>query len=147
MAVGRICSRITATASPDETVRAAARRMAKYGVGTLVVLQEDRGRGARAVGLITDRDIAVRCVAESLDPGEVRVSEVMSAPVHSVSDDTPIEEALARMVSAGTRRLVVTSDGDRVAGILTVDDVLDLIAREAAAIGHVLEKQQPHVPV
>lgn len=145
MAVGRICSRITATASPDESVRAAARRMAEYGVGTLVVLKENRG--ARAVGLITDRDIAVRCVAEQLDPDEVLVSQVMSAPVHSVSDDTPVEEALARMAAAGTRRLIVTSDGDRVAGILTLDDVIDLIGREAAAIGRLLEKQQPHVHV
>jgi CBS domain-containing protein len=48
MSVGRICTRITASASPDESVRAAARRMAEYGVGTLVVLKEDRG--ARAVG-------------------------------------------------------------------------------------------------
>ena len=143
MAVGRICSRITATASPDESVRAAARRMAEYGVGTLVVLKENRG--ARAVGLITDRDIVVRCVAEKLDADDVLVSQVMSAPVHTVSDDIPVEEALARMAAAGTRRLIVTSDGDRVAGILTLDDVIDLIGREAAAIGRLLEKQQPHV--
>jgi CBS domain-containing protein len=146
MAVGRICSRVTATASPDESVRAAARRMAEFGVGTLVVLKEG-SRGARAVGLITDRDIAVRCVAEKRDPDVALVSQVMSAPVHTVDDHIPVEEALARMAAAGTRRLIVTSDGERVAGILTLDDVLDLMGREAAAIGRLLEKQQPHVQV
>jgi CBS domain-containing protein len=144
MAVGRICSRITATASPDESVRAAARRMAEFGVGTLVVLKEG-SRGARAIGLITDRDIAVRCVAEQRDPDVALVSQVMSTPVHTVDDQTPVEEALTRMAAAGTRRLIVTSDGDRVAGILTLDDVLDLMGREAAAVGRLLEKQQPHV--
>lgn len=145
MAVGRICTRITASASPDESVRTAARRMAEYGVGTLVVLKEDRG--ARAVGLITDRDIAVRCVAENLDPESVRVSKIMSAPVHTVSDDTSVEEALSIMASAGTRRLVVISDGERVAGILTLDDVLGRASREWTAIGRLLERQQPNVLV
>lgn len=145
MSVGRICTRITASASPDESVRAAARRMAEYAVGTLVVLKEDRG--ARAVGLITDRDIAVRCVAEGLDPETVLVSKIMSTPVHSVSDDTPIEEALSRMASVGTRRLVVISDGDRVSGIFTLDDVLDRTSREWTAIGRLLERQQPNVLV
>jgi CBS domain-containing protein len=145
MGVGRICSRITATASPDETVRAAARRMAEYEVGTLVVLKENRG--SRAVGVITDRDIVVRCIAERLDPDTALVSQVMSTPVHSVSDDTPVEEALSRMARAGTRRLIVTGEDDRLAGILTLDDVLELMGRESAAIGRLLEKQQPHVAV
>lgn len=144
MTAGRLCSRILATASPDESVRAAARRMAEFDVGTLVVLKENRG--SHAVGVITDRDIAVRCVAEKLDPDEALVSEVMTTPVHVVSDDTSIEEAISRMASSGTRRLIVTEDGDRVAGILSLDDILDSIVREASAIGRLLEKQQPRIP-
>lgn len=144
MSAGRICTRIMATASPDESVRAAARRMAQYDVGTLVVVKENRG--TRAVGIITDRDIALRCVAEKLDPDEALVSEVMTAPAHSVSNDTTIEDALDQMASVGTRRLVVTADGDRPAGLLSLDDVLDLLVRETVAIGRLLGKQQPHVP-
>ncbi len=145
MTAGRLCSRIMATASPDESVRAAARRMAEFDVGTLVVLKETRG--SRAVGVITDRDIAIRCVAEKLDPDAALVSEVMTTPVHSVGDDTPLDEAISKMAAAGTRRLVVTGEGDRVAGILSLDDVLDLIVRETTAIGRLLEKQQPRIPV
>jgi CBS domain-containing protein len=51
------------------------------------------------------------------------------------------------MASAGTRRLVVISDGERVAGILTLDDVLDRASREWTAIGRLLERQQPNVLV
>ena len=144
MTAGRLCSRILATASPDESARKAAKRMADYDVGALVVLKEDRG--AKAVGMITDRDIVLRGIAERLDLDDTNVSEIMSKPVNSVRDDTPIEEAVAKMASAGTRRLVVTAEGDRVAGILTLDDVLDGIARETAAIGKVLQLQQPQVP-
>ena len=144
MTAGRLCSRILATASPDESVRKAAKRMADYDVGALVVLKEDRG--SKAVGIITDRDIVLRGIAERLDLDDTNVSEIMSKPVNSVRDDTPIEEAVAKMASAGTRRLVVTAEGDRVAGILTLDDVLDGIARETAAIGKVLQLQQPQVP-
>lgn len=144
MSAGRICSRIMATASPDESIRAAARRMAEYDVGTLVVLKENRG--SRAVGLITDRDITIRCVAENRNSDDALVSEIMTTPVHSVSDDTPVEEALAKMADVGTRRLVVTGEGGRVAGILTLDDVLDLLTRETAAIKRLLSKQQPRVP-
>ena len=144
MTVGRLCSRILATASPDESVLAAARRMAEYDVGALVVLKETRG--AAAVGLITDRDIVVRCIAERHDPEDLMVSDVMTKPVFTVSDATPIDEALGKMAAAGTRRLVVTAEGGRVAGILTLDDVLDAMVRETAAIGKLLQKQQPHVP-
>jgi CBS domain-containing protein len=144
MSAGQICSRIMATASPGESIRAAARRMAEYDVGTLVVLKENRG--SHAVGLITDRDIAIQCVAHNRNADEVLVSEIMATPVHSIRDDTPIEDALLKMAEAGTRRLIVTSEGDRVAGILTLDDVLDLLAREAAAIKLLLGKQQPKVP-
>jgi CBS domain-containing protein len=144
MSAGRICSRIMATASPDESIRAAARRMAEYDVGTLVVLKESRG--SRAVGLITDRDITIRCVAESRNPDDALVSELMTTPVHSVSDDTPVEDALAKMADVGTRRLIVTGEGGRVAGILTLDDVFDLLTRETAAIKRLLSKQQPKVP-
>ena len=145
MSAGQICSRIMATASPNESIRAAARRMAEYDVGTLVVLKENRG--SHAVGLITDRDIAIQCVAHNRDADEVLVSEIMATPVHAIRDDTPIEDALLKMAEVGTRRLVVTGEGDRVAGILTLDDVLDLLAREAAAIKRLLVKQQPKVPV
>jgi CBS domain-containing protein len=144
MTAGRLCSRIMATASPDESVRAVARRMAEFDVGTLVVLKENRG--SHAVGVITDRDVTIRCVAEKLDPDEARVSEVMTSPVHSVSDDTPLEDAITKMAAAGTRRLVVTGEGNRVAGILSLDDILDMIVRETTAIGRLLEKQQPRIP-
>ena len=145
MSAGRICSRVIATASPHESIRAVARRMAEYDVGTLVVLEGDGA--SRAIGVLTDRDIAVRCVARNLEPDQTLVSDIMTTPVQSVSEHTPIEDAISRMASAATRRLVVTGDGDRVVGILSLDDVLDLLIEETGAIGRLLEKQKPRIPV
>ena len=143
MSAGRICSRVVATATPAETIRVVARRMADNDVGALVVVS---GNGAlRATGIITDRDITTRCVAAGLDLDRTPVSQVMSTPVQSVNEATPIEQALARMASTAMRRLVVTGEHDRPVGILSLDDVLDLLAVEAGAIGRLLSKQQPHV--
>ena len=145
MTAGRLCTRVLATAWPDQTVRVAAQRMAEFDVGALVILKEERA--TRAVGILTDRDIVVRCVAEQLDPEQTKVSEIMTTPVFTVRDETPISEALAKMASAGTRRLVVVAEGERVAGVLTLDDILGDMAWESSAVGKLLQKQQPSVPV
>jgi CBS domain-containing protein len=74
------------------------------------------------------------------------LSEIMTDPVQTVANSASVEEAINTMATAGTRRLVVTEDGTRVAGVLSLDDVLELLARQTAAIGRLLEKQQPKIP-
>jgi CBS domain-containing protein len=140
MSTGRICSRIIATVAPMENIRAAARRMADHRVGTLVAVEGDR-----PVGIVTDRDIALRVVAEGLDPDLTPVSAILTTPLRSVHESMPIQEALSLMASAGTRRIVVTGDHGELAGILSLDDVLDLLIEEADTIGRLLGKQQPAI--
>jgi CBS domain-containing protein len=144
MSVARISSRVVATATPGENVRVAARRMADHDVGTLVVVRA--GHPQKAEGIVTDRDIAVRCVAGRFDPDETTISDVMSTPVHSVDEHTPIEDAVAAMARAGTRRLVVTADDNRVVGLLSLDDILDNMVQEAGSIARLLEQQKPRIP-
>lgn len=143
MSAGKICTRVVATVSPRESIRVAARRMAENDVGSLVVVNLDGV--TQAAGIITDRDITVRCVAGKLDPDTTPVSRVMTSPVVSVDESTPIEQAVSRMATAATRRLVVTGDGHRFVGILSVDDILDLLVEEAKAVARLLEKQTPHL--
>ena len=145
MSIGRICSRVVATATPEETVRVAARRMLRNEVGTLVVVEG--GGDNHPVGLLTDRDIALRCVAGDLDPDKALVSTVMTTPVQALNEETTIEDAIHRMARMGTRRLVVTGEEGRLAGILSLDDVLGLVVGEVTSIGEILDKQQPAVPV
>jgi CBS domain-containing protein len=133
MSVGKICVRAVHTASPDETVLEAARRMAREKTGTLVVLDLER----LPIGILSDRDVMVRCVAEGKDPTLALVSELMSTPVASVRETMPIEDALAQMATCRVRRVPVVDDKDRLVGIL-VDDVIELLIEEAGAIGRLL---------
>jgi len=137
VSVGVICVRSVQVASPEETVRAVTARMADAGVGTVVVLGEDR----KPVGILTDRDIALRCVAQRRDPDTTEVGSVMSVPVTCVHESTPIETALARMAGVHTRRLVVLDDEERLVGILALDDVLELLAEELASVGKLLRQR------
>jgi CBS domain-containing protein len=131
------------TIQPSETVRTAAARMTEHAVGTLVVMELDGP--ARPLGVVTDRDLVVRCLAARLDPDVTPVSEVMTTPVTALGEDTPIEDALSQMAVAGKRRVVVTSNGYRVAGILSLDDVLDQLFQEGKSIARLLEKQRPQI--
>ena len=143
MSTGKICSRSVVVVGPGESVREAARRMDQYSVGTLVVQDEDEA----LLGILSDRDIAIRCVARGLDPDTDTVGDVMTSPVRSVEEATPIEDALTLMASAGVRRLpVVDVEDDRVIGILSVDDVLGLLSEEIATIGKLLARYEPDIP-
>ena len=106
MSGGRICVRTVSVASPDEPVREAARRMREADVGTLVVVDGKRN----PMGILTDRDVTLRCVAEGRDPDTTSVADVMTTPVLCVSESSPIEEALGRMAGIAGRRLAVVKN-------------------------------------
>jgi CBS domain-containing protein len=117
--------------------------MADYDVGTVVVIEGDGLRPP--IGILTDRDVAIRGVATGLDLTHTPISQLMTTPVHTVDEATPIEQAIGRMASSATRRLVVTGAEGRPIGMLSLDDVLDLITAEAGAVGRLLGKQHPQV--
>ncbi len=142
MSAGRICSRTVITAVPDESVREAAQRMAHHGVGTLVVVKAG-GSGSEPIGIVTDRDIAMRCVAEGRDPDTLAVSSIMAQPLRVIDQDMPIEHAIVRMAEAGARRLVVIGKGNTLVGLLSLDDILELLSDEFSPIHRLLEHQEP----
>jgi signal-transduction protein with cAMP-binding, CBS, and nucleotidyltransferase domain len=146
MVVGTVCRRKIATVSPDETLRAAASRMEEDDVGTLVVVEP---HSDRAIGMLTDRDLAIRSVAHGLSPESTLVSQVMSSPVHTIDENGPIEFALGEMAAAATRRLVVTATGtgNRMVGILSLDDLLGLLCDQATSLSLLLQKQRPLIGV
>jgi CBS domain-containing protein len=111
--------------------------MAEHGVGTVVVVDGAR----RPIGMLTDRDIAVRVVAPGLDPNQATIGEVMSKPVHSVVEETSIESAIRGMAGATVRHAVVTDAKGKLVGILALDDLLDLLAEEVEAVGALVRSQ------
>src|SRR3990172_5222783 len=143
MTIRKTMSEVVATASPQETIRAAAARMAANELGSLVVVQP--GDGGKPVGILTDRDVMTRCVATGVDPDAGLVLSIMSQPVHCITEHAPIDEALGRMAKFGTRRLVVVNDAGTVVGVLSLDDILLELAEEAGQIEALLAKQHPLV--
>ncbi len=139
MTVGRICQRQVDTAEGKEMARAAARRMSPRCVGTLVVLDESR----KPVGILTDRDLAVRVLAEGLNPDTTPVADVMTRHPSTVSENAAIEDVLALMRSKAVRRMPVVDKQGRLVGLVSVDDVLTLLAEEFRHLGKLLEKSSP----
>lgn len=139
MDIGRLCQRTVDTARSDETARAAAQRMATRCVGTLVVVDENR----RPVGMLTDRDLALRVVGAGQHPHEVTVGDVMTRSVETIPEGATIEAALATMRTGSVRRLPVVDVDGAMVGIVSLEDVLALLAREMAEVGRFLQQTSP----
>ena len=139
MSVGRICVREVDLADADESVQVAAARMHSRKVGTLVVLNPSK----HPVGIVTDRDLTVRVLAEGRDYYATTVGEVMTEVPATVTEEMPIEQAVTIMRSGPFRRLPVVDDDGMLVGLLSVDDVLDLLAEEFNSINKLLQRESP----
>jgi len=140
MTVGKICQHDVDVASPDDTARSAVQMMAKRKVGTLVVVDGQR----KPIGLVTDRDLALRVLGGDRDPASTSVGDVMTHEPTVVSESTAIEEALKTMRLLGVRRLPVVGSDGRLSGIVSVDDFLKLLMTEFGDLGAILDKETPH---
>ena len=100
MRIKQIMSRPVGAIDPTTTIAAAAQKMRDEDVGCLLV-----GRDDRLLGIVTDRDIVVRTLAEGGFPGREPVGNVMSSEVLSCLEDQPVQEAASMMAEHGVRRL------------------------------------------
>lgn len=112
MTPGAECARV------DESVSDAARKMRDLGVGALPICGDDN----RLAGMITDRDIVLKCVAEGHDTTTMKVAEYAGDEVVTIGADDSVEMALATMTSAGVRRLPVV-DGRDLVGMVSQADI------------------------
>lgn len=117
MKVNEVMTREVRLVRPDQTLRSAARLMAEMDIGSLPVQENDR-----LVGMITDRDLAVRGMAEGLGP-DAQVSEVMTLDVKYCFDDQSVGEVARNMADIRVRRLPVVNRDKRLVGILSLGDV------------------------
>ena len=93
--------------------------------------------------MLTDRDLAIRVVARGIDPFSTTVGQVMTRGPRTVLQSSPIESALGVMRVAACRRLPVVDDGGKLVGLLSLDDILDLLAEEFSEIGKLLGEESP----
>ncbi|ESP90130.1 putative signal-transduction protein containing cAMP-binding and CBS domains [Candidatus Halobonum tyrrellensis G22] len=125
------------TASPDAPVTEVATEMRDENVGSVVVVESDA-----PVGLVTDRDIAVRIAADGLDADEMTAEGVMTEDPLTVERDTGVFELCATMDEEDVRRMPVVDGGDLV-GIVTLDDLIRLLTDELTTLTGVIEAESP----
>ena len=116
--IHEIMTRGVAVTRRDETLQAAAQRMREMDIGSLPVVD-----GKALVGMVTDRDITIRGVAEGMIPQESLVSDVMTEEVLWCRDDASVESVLEQMGEAQVRRLAVLDAGNEIVGIVALGDL------------------------
>lgn len=142
MKVSEAMTSQVSVARPTDTIRQVAETMAKVDSGVVPVVED-----GRVLGLVTDRDIVLRVVAEGRS-FDAPVSEAMSEEVLSVKEDDVLADATAKMASNQVRRLVVLNEAGKLTGILSLGDVakdygakqvgktLEEISQEAGEAAH-----------
>jgi len=119
------------TCAPDASLVQVAGDMDRYNVGSVVVVDADGG----VVGIVTDRDVAVRGVARGRDP-DASIRDIMSTHVIVLRDDADLFDAAQKMAESGCRRLPVTDADGALKGVVALDDLMILFARQADHLAH-----------
>ena len=143
MNVGKICRRQVVTVTPRTDLVTAAELMREKHVGFLIVVEpEPHAQVGRPVGVLTDRDIVISIVARSADPTLLTVGDVMTREPVMVDESDPVEAALRTMRRMGLRRLPVVGARGMLVGVLSLDDVLDMLAAEIGDLSGAVRSEQ-----
>lgn len=128
MKVSEIMSQDVRLVRPDQTIREAAQIMSDIDAGAIPVAEEDR-----LIGMLTDRDIAIRAVARDLPP-DTKVREVMSENVKYCFDDEDVDKIVENMAEIQIRRLPVVNRQKRLVGIVSLGDIATTSGPEEAGV-------------
>ena len=119
--------------APDDSVLDAIRRMAEYGVGALLVIND-----GQLVGFFSERDYTRKVILEGLASRDTPVEKVMSTPVISISPDATVQQGLSMMTEKHIRHLPVT-DGSGVIGVVSIRDLVKAVIEDQRALIKQLE--------
>lgn len=141
MTVGTVCNRDVVYATREMAAPEAARLMRQYHVGNLIVVEEQAGRRI-PVGIVTDRDLVIEVLAQGVAPESVTMADIMSATLTTARESDDLMDTVKRMRTKGVRRIPVVGADDALVGILSVDDVIDLLAEELTDLARLITSEQ-----
>lgn len=121
---------IVAVVEPDTPAVVVSQLMRHHHIGALVVV--DAQEKSRPVGIVTDRDLVLELMAEGLDPSVFTAGDIMSVNLVNATLEMDEMDAVELMRTHRLRRLVIVDDKGQLAGIVTMEDVLEQLARELA---------------
>lgn len=143
MCVGDICRRDVVTIAPESSLCDAARVMREKHVGMLVVVEPAADPADRTVqGVLTDRDIVITVVGRDAEAKDLKVMDVMTRNPLLVAAGTSVAAVLRLMRMDGVRRVPVVGARNELVGVLSIDDVLDVVADQLTAISGAIRGEQ-----
>ncbi len=141
MPISEFCNRDVVFATRDMSLPEAAQLMREYHVGDLVVVDEVDGKRV-PVGIVTDRDMVIEVIAKSLDLTEFSVGDIMGPQLVSAQEQEGVFETIRLMRTKGIRRVPVVNQEGGLVGIISADDILDLLAEEMVELAKVAPREQ-----
>ena len=123
-----------ACVSAKDSIRDVANIMVREDTGVVPVVD-----GKKVIGMITDRDIVVRLVAQGKDPSSAKVNEAMTKNVRSVKEDSSVNDALQLMSTAQIRRVAVVNNNNEIVGIVSMKDIATE-SNDSGKVGKTVEK-------
>jgi CBS domain-containing protein len=136
MSLDQLMRRPAVTQPPTASCYDAAELMRDRNVGSIVVVQDGSPQG-----IVTDRDLVTRIIASKRDAASVPLREVMSPSPIFLYQRRSLWEAIDTMRELGVRRLPVVDNDNRLAGIVSLDDILVHLSRQLAAVGQTVERE------
>lgn len=143
MTIGEICNREVVYVNREVTVHAACKLMRHYHVGSLVVVDEVDDKRI-PVGILTDRDIVIEINAMDLDAKVITAGDIMSQELVMVPESEGVLETIEIMRVKGVRRMPIVDTDNRLVGIVTIDDLLEVLAEELTDIARIVAREQTH---
>lgn len=141
MSAGEYCNRNVVVVSKSEPVNEAIKLMRSHHVGDVVVV-ESIEESTIPVGILTDRDIVLEILAEGVDLEAVNIGDVMSYDLVTVTENTKLIDTIKLMREKGVRRIPVVNEKGGLEGLLSVDDLLELVAEQLMDIVGLISKEQ-----
>jgi CBS domain-containing protein len=141
MPVSEICNREVVVLQRGDTVLEAAKLMRQHHVGDVLVV-EDRNGIRVPVGIVTDRDLIMEIMAPELDHTVITVGDIMAQELITVKESTGIFEAIQYMRQKAVRRLPIVNESGGLIGVLTLDDLLELLSEELLELAKLVKYEQ-----
>lgn len=141
MAIGELCNREVVIAQRGTSVLEASRLMRQYHVGDLVVVDEKDGKRV-PVGIVTDRDVVLEVVSMELDASVLTAGDIMGLELATIRENDGVFETIRYMRTKGVRRLPVVNSQGALIGIVTLDDLLELLAEEMNELSQLISRER-----
>ncbi|MDH4284236.1 MAG: CBS domain-containing protein [Gallionellaceae bacterium] len=145
MPISEICNREVVIVQRSDTTLEAARLMRQHHVGDVLVVEQNGAN--KPAGIVTDRDLVVEIMAAGLNPETITVGDIMAPELATVKESAGILETLQYMRSKGVRRLPVVDESGGLTGIVTLDDLLELLSEELQALAKLVKHEQKNEAV